>query len=136
MLEVCGFVFSVVQAADIARALFSQLYQYFEAVHGAPKRSRELRQEMGTICDLLESLETILITPDTGSSFTVSVSLQSSIREFHAMLTDMESRVKASQTKGARRFKWPFTKEENDRLLSRMERYKQSLSMALEIKNA
>jgi hypothetical protein len=135
-MEVCGFVFSVVQAADIARALFSQLYQYFEAVHGAPKRSRELRQEMGTICDLLESLETILITPDTRSTFSVSVSLQSSISEFHAMLTDMESRVKVSQTKGARRFKWPFTKEENDRLLSRMERYKQSLSMALEIRNA
>jgi hypothetical protein len=119
----------------IAKDITSNLYLYFEAVRDAPKRSEELRQEMGGICGLLDSLEYAL-TPSTKSSFKTPASFKEAIREFDAMLNDMNVRVAVSRTKGIARLKWPFTKDENERLLSRIERYKATFSAALNIKSA
>lgn len=128
-----GLAASVAQLAGLAKDVVSAMYQYFDAVNNAPKRSLELRQEMSTICDLLNSLELILDSTPTSSPSLDS--LKNSLPEFAGMLREMKARTDSSQVKGVKRLMWPFKRDENERLLSRIERYKSSLHMVLTIKH-
>jgi hypothetical protein len=131
-----GLVASVVQLADAARSTFSALFQYYEDVRDAPERSRELREELKALYDILGSLESVLILKSSASTFAVPNSLKSAITQFQEMLDSMTERVAERKTKGLKRLKWPFTKKENDRYLVRMERYKSTFNAALNTKTA
>ena len=131
-----GLAASVIQLADVARKTFSTLFQCFEDVKHAPKRSRELRRELETLCDILSDLDHVVTSKSASSIFTAPDSLKAAIIDFQEMLDNMNARVAASQTKQLRRLKWPFTKEENDRFLCRMERYKSTFNTALNTKTA
>lgn len=130
-MEAVGFAASLEQLAAAAKTAYCTLYMYYEDVRDAPKRSQELRHEMGAIGDQLNHL-VALITSDS-TSLNLSEALGTSISEFQIMLDEMNDRVKVSQTKGWRRLKWPFTKDENGRFLSRMERYKSIINLTLNI---
>jgi len=123
-----GLMGSVNELVALSQNIVSSMYQFFEAVKEAPIRSRELREEMGSICGLLESLEGLVAS---NSQSTLLRSLDTTISELHRMLRDMNTRVSESQTRGLRRLKWPFTKTENERLLSRIGRYKETLNVTL-----
>jgi len=133
-LTALGLLQSVDVLAGLARCIVSNMYLYFEAVKNAPKLSAELRQEMGMICSLLDSLEIALTHHDNKSECGIASSISIAIPEFKALLSDLNTRVSISQTRGAGRLKWPFAKEENERLLSRLERFKTIFSMAISIK--
>lgn len=130
-----GLVASAEQLAALATTIVCNMYSFYEAVRDAPKRSQELRQEMGAMSDQLNSLAAVL-SNDPKHFVSQPTSLFASISELKAMLKDMNERVCASNTKGIRRLKWPFSKDENERLLSRMERYKTTLNTALNIQTA
>jgi hypothetical protein len=124
-----GLAASTDQLAGVARRIVSNLYQYYEAVRDAPKSALELRAEMGAVCALLESLAAT-ITENTASA-----SLRDAVAEFENMLNDMNAKVDLSKTKGMQRLKWPFNKDENERLLSRIGRYKDTFNLALNIQS-
>jgi hypothetical protein len=117
----------------LAKAIVSNLYQFFEAVQKAPQRSLELRNEMGVICDLLDRLEALLVDHP---SFPSSAPLKDALSSLETILEEMNARIAERQTKGLKRFKWPFSKEENDRLLSRIAHYTGTLNIALNFRNA
>lgn len=124
--------------AGLAKCIISNLFLYYEAVRDAPKRSEELRQELASVCGLLDKLH-IALSPSSKhpeSSFVPPISLKNSIAHFRAMLENINKRVSVSKTKGFERLKWPFTREENERLLVNLERYKSTFNMALNIKCA
>jgi hypothetical protein len=112
------------------------MYKYYEAVRDAPKRSEELRREVGTVSDLLKQIVDVVSSNLTASTFKVPDSFSISVTEMETTLQVMDKRVQSSETEGLRRLKWPFNKEENKRLLSKIERFKNILSMTLDIKNA
>jgi hypothetical protein len=127
-----GLVAAASQLAGQALGIVRSLWNYGEAVKKAPKRSAELRQEMGTLCNLLESLNDAINNP----KFVCYKSLNNSFQELKSMLAEMNARVNASQTDGLNRLKWPFTMDENKRLLSRISRYKETFDLALDIQTA
>jgi hypothetical protein len=133
-ISVIGLAASVAQLAGIAKQTFSTVFQYLEDVKDAPERSRELRGELLTVTDLIQSLEEILNRSPPKSSFTPPPSLTSAIPEFKDMLETMQTRVTEAKTKGVKRLKWPFTKEQNERYLTRIGRYKDTFNLALSIK--
>ena len=114
---------SIAQLAHLAKAIIVDIWEYCDAVHNAPKRSSELRQKIMNTSTCLESLEHVSMD----SLFTNEVPLD----EFKQILKDMSVRVTAAKTKGIGRWKWPFTQDENDRLLSRLKRYKTTFTFAL-----
>ena len=59
-VTIFGLGASVDQLCGAAKSIFYGLLSYYESVKGAPKRSRELRQELGAICELLDDLWEIL----------------------------------------------------------------------------
>jgi Fungal N-terminal domain of STAND proteins len=131
-----GLAASIIQIEELARTTISALFQYFEDVRHAPKRSRELRRELETVCDLLGDLDLVLTSHSTTSTIQAPDSLKSAITDFRGMLDTMCTRVAEARTKGLKRLKWPFTEHENDRYLARMERYKSTFNAALNITTA
>jgi hypothetical protein len=131
-----GLVSSLDQLAATATSIVCNMFRYYEAVRDSPKRSKELRTEMGAVNDLLNQVVDAVSSISTVSTFKAPGSFNDSVAEMKTTLEDMEKRVHPSKTEGLRRLKWPFSKEENERLLSKMERFKKILSMTLDIKTA
>jgi hypothetical protein len=53
---------------------------------------------------------------------------------FVDMLVTMQERVKADQTKGiGKRMKWPFCERQNQQFIEKIERYKSTFNLALNI---
>jgi hypothetical protein len=130
-----GLASSLDQLAATATGIVCNMYNYYEAVRDAPKRSTELRTEVGVVSDLLNQIVHVVSTSTT-STFKAPDSFGDSVAEIRTTLEDMNKRVQPSKTRGLRRLKWPFNKEENERLLSKIERFKKILSMTLDIKTA
>jgi hypothetical protein len=129
-----GLAASAEQLAGLATTILGNMYLYYQAVRDAPKRSKELRQEMSAVCDQLDSL-TGFLTSDS-ATLKVPASLTKSIAEFDEMLKEMNDRVKASNAKGLKRLKWPFKKYENKHYLDRIQRYRLILDTALNLQSA
>lgn len=121
----------LVDLADLARSIFSDLYRYFEVVKEAPKHTRELRHELGAICNVLDEL----ISSGTLASID-SETLTTSLLGFRDMLQEMDARVKSQQTEGLGRLKWPFSKRENELYFARLEQYKATFLLSLNIQTA
>jgi hypothetical protein len=107
-----------------AKSIISELFQ-FEAAKNAPQKSKELRQEMHTVCDTLESLNLELPSSEHYSSL---ASLKDSLSESTAILIEMDTRIEQMSTGP---LSWPFSKDENHRLLSKIGKYKESFTMTL-----
>jgi hypothetical protein len=123
-----GLIASASQLAGQALSIVLNLRNYKEAIKKGPKHSAELRQEMATLWNLLESLDDAI---SNNTQFTWSASLKTSCQELESMLDEMNNRVKPSKTAGLNRLKWPFTMDENKRLLSRISRYKEIPNVTL-----
>ena len=130
-METVGAVASIAQLAELAATVVSKLWHYFEAVKCGPKQSRELRKELGLLSELLSPLEEAL----RNAGDDISIPTSAAITEFRDMLVQMNARVDESRTRGVERLKWPFTRDQNHEYLSRIERYKQTFTAVLEIKN-
>jgi hypothetical protein len=130
-----GVAAAATQLAGQAKDIVSSMWNYYEAVKKAPKNSRELRQEMGVLADLLSSLEETVGAPSAMGELPTSVSL--AVNEFSDTLNELKARVAEPQTKGVvKRLKWPFKQDENSNYLSKIERYKGMFTMALSIQAA
>jgi len=123
-----GLAASASQLAGQALGVVRSLWNYGEAFKNAPKDSAELRRELGTLYDLLRSLNVAISNNTAGSA-----SLKDSFRELESMLDEMNNRVKPWRTAGLNRMTWPFKMDENKRFLSRITRYNQAFSLALDI---
>jgi hypothetical protein len=126
-----GLVAAVGQLAGSAITIYFNLSNYYEAVKDAPKQSRELRKEIGLLCEVLNNLKEVAARP----KFTPSRSLGDTILEFDLLLNEMNSRVQATKTQGARRLKWPFSKDKTEQLLSKITRYKETINLTLALEN-
>jgi hypothetical protein len=131
-ISAIGTAAAVTQLANYSVSILVKMYTF--EINYAPKRSKELRDEMGTVHHLLNLLEKILTSPER-QSFTLLQSLTTAIFEFRDMLADMAANVNGLQVGEFRRLNWPFTQSENERFLLRIERYKAIFNLALSIDN-
>ena len=107
-----------------AKVVVANLFRYFEPAKNAPEKSKELRREMHTICDVLESLNLVLRGSEHDSN---SASLKKSISEFSTILNEINVRVNKMSTVRS----WPFSDAENEGFLTKIARYKETFTMAL-----
>src|SRR6266496_6224299 len=129
-LSALGAAASIAQLADVAKDIVTNMWQYFEAVKNAPKHSKEVHQEMAALSDILYSLDEAL-SSSCKSLFTDSASFD----EFLGMLYHLRARVAVPQTQGVGRLRWPFNENENKKWLDRLERYKATFSLALNVQS-
>jgi len=108
-----------------AKSFVANLFR-FEAAKNAPERSKELRREMHTVCDTLESLNLML---PKGEDYSHVSSLKDSLSEFASILAEWNKRVEPMSAGPPS--SWPFSKDENLLLLLKIEKYQEAFTMAL-----
>jgi hypothetical protein len=121
---------SAADLATLAFTLFSNLHKYYRNVKEAPKRSAELRSEVESLLDLIIELEELLKC-NRNDLFPSSVGVE--ITGFCELLRNMLDRTEPQQTKGIQRLQWPFKEHENAEYISKMEGYRDKLTLALSI---
>ena len=122
----------ITTVAGVAYSFISKTYKILQdvkAIKNAPKHAKELSKEMGSISQLLQSLEEVVTSPN----FTASRSLNDDLLDFQSMLNEMNATLAIVETQKVEQVKWPFTvKETKDKLL-KMERYKATFELALTV---
>jgi len=125
-----GVAGGAVQFLDLATNVFLGLFNYFQSVTQAPKLSHELQQEAFLISTILRDLKSII--ESTNNPTTESETrLNDTIEEFVNTMTDIQRRIAVKDSDIIKRLKWPFTEKENEKYLSRLERYKNAFMLAL-----
>jgi len=128
-----GFLQVVGEIVSNAKSLYASLSGYVKDIKDAPERSRELRREIGAIADIIDDLHDVI---SAKSDFAPSAALREMILDFSTMVNQMNEEVQLSRTKGVHRLMWPFSKDENERLLNRISRYKDTFNLTLNLQNA
>ena len=57
--------------------------------------------------------------------------LNDTVKEFAKTMKELENRVEVKDGEIIKRLKWPFTQKENEEYLSKLERYKNTFTLAL-----
>lgn len=121
---------SVAQIADLTFKLFTNLHKYYRDIRAAPTRSRELRMEVDAMLDLITELHE---TFERNPQGLYRPSLKEGVNEFRWMLEEMVRRTLPEKAAVLQRLKWPFKETENRDFLFRIERFKTSFIMVMNI---
>jgi len=130
MAELVGLIASVGSLAELTLSVFTSLYRYYGDVKSGPTASADLRNELGVMLNVIDHLKESLKS-DTPSLQVYCNVLGGAVAELTWMIKEMEKRVAAEKAKGINRLKWPFSKSENEEFLTRIERYKGTINLAL-----
>lgn len=127
-----GIAAGAAQFVDLATNVFVGLFKYFQSVKQAPKLSQELQHEAYLVSTVLRDLTSTFESMNNTSIIMGSTNtLNDAVVEFSNTMADMESRIAIKDGELIKRLKWPFTEKENQKYLSRLERYKKTFSLAL-----
>ncbi|KAH0542416.1 hypothetical protein FGG08_003171 [Glutinoglossum americanum] len=129
---------SVIAVVDLSAKIVSRCFQYSVAVKNAKEDIESLQGEVSRIGDVLERAKKLLEEPKEMRLLTFQ-KLSDSLKGCSAQLEELNRRLEPSNTRkvmsrlGARALKWPFTSKEVEKIVANLERYKQTLSLALQV---
>lgn len=124
----------VLRVVPLAVNVLTSLYKYYGNVAEAPGQVLRLRQELGTVIAILNTLKDTLDCSPTGFKGSEKV-LEEGLVQFEALLKEMEVRVQDHKARGFERLRWPFKEETNKEYLEKIERHKSSFILALTLEN-
>jgi hypothetical protein len=128
-----GLAASVAQFAELSAKIVMSLYDYYRTVKHAPKFSKELRQEVFLVSNVLEDMRSSLESDPIDNESTKNAVLGNIASEFAETMREMASRIDVKEGDVLGKLKWPFDQRENERYLSRLERFKGVFILALQI---
>jgi hypothetical protein len=130
-----GVAAAACQLAEQVLMISDGLYQYFKEVKQSPKLSRELRQEVLLLSDVLENLRSAFPAEMYVKSLSGprNTSMNDLIEEFEAVVKKMADRMKIEESGISwKRLRWPFDQKENEKYLEKFERFKSIFQLALQ----
>jgi hypothetical protein len=124
-----GVAAAAAQFAALAFSVSNTLKQYLQDIKDAPKRSRELKGELLLVSDVLEDLKSVVtnVSPDV---LPANPLLTGAINEFAELIKEIAHSIEVKKKDIKKRLKWPFTEKENEKYLSRLERFKSTFNLA------
>lgn len=138
MAEVLGVASSVIAVVDLSAKVFSLCLQYYREVKNAKDDIEKLREEVATFQTTAKELQTLVEGP-RGKELKVSQQLTTAIKDGRSRLEDLEKQLQPSTRRkrmsrlGIHAIKWPFESKEVKRTIEDLERYRGSISLALNI---
>ena len=120
--------------AELTLAVFSNLYRYYRDILKAPKYSDDIRRELGVMLGVTTSLREAIKQDKSAMTAASKSALENAVDDFDSLLREMEDRVAPKFIHGRRVLLWPFSMDENRHLLERIERYKNTFDLTLELK--
>ena len=131
-LTAVGLAAAIDDLSALVANVVSNLYKYWGAVQDAPRRSLELRTEIGSLLGLLTNVKDSLTNSVTPTESFLDAVL-TTVDQLQEVLKEMERQTDVNRVQGLRACIWPFTNNEIDRFIKKIERYKATLSLALNI---
>ncbi|KAF1347381.1 hypothetical protein EJ07DRAFT_91117, partial [Lizonia empirigonia] len=129
---------SVIAVIDISAKIASLCYQYSVAVKDAKDDVKRVQRKVDDITHILEKLKQLLDSQDKRRLSTTH-GLLDSLSQCIQELRDIEAKLDPGKTRksmsriGIRALKWPFTSKQVDKIVSTLEEYEQTFSLALQV---
>jgi hypothetical protein len=121
------------QFAEQAVKIFDRLYQYSKSVKNAPAKSRELRQELLLLSDLLENLASVFSKQKKSNVLPNASKYTDLLQEFKETMAEMAEKAEISEGEvSLKRLAWPFKQKDNENYLAKAERFKSLFQLALQ----
>jgi len=121
------------QFAEQVLIISERLYQFFKTVKNAPKLSRELRQEALLLSDTFENLRSVF-TAHASKALQKASPSADLLQGFEETIKQIAARVEIKEGEASwKRLVWPFTQKENEDYLAKLERFKSSFQLALQV---
>ena len=114
--------------------------QYSVAVKHAKADIERLRKEVNSVTNLLRDAETLIKTPN--NQLPTSTELQPAFSDCFEQLSAVSDKLepgkrqKIMSTIGVRALKWPFQSKEIETVIDNLERFKDTISLALQVDQA
>jgi hypothetical protein len=133
-----GEAANVIAVIELSAKVASACLEYSHAVKHAAKDIDQLQREVKSLQALLQNVEQLLDGPN-GARLSASLGLSKEIDGCRSELTALDQRLNSSKSRkamsrvGIRALKWPFESKAVYEIIDRLERRKQSVSLALHI---
>lgn len=129
---------SVIAVIDLSAKIILLCLQYSAAVKNAKKDIERLQRTVSDIKDVFGQVNQLLDGRDK-SLLSATHNLSDSLKECLLQLEELKTRLEPGKTRksmsrfGVRALQWPFTSEEVEMLVVRLERYEQTYTLALQV---
>jgi hypothetical protein len=137
-MEGLGLAANVAAVIELSANIASLCFQYLTAVKDAKKDIERLRAEVNQVGDILREIQRLLHGPD-GARLSASQKLCNSLKDCFLQLKELETRLtprtasKAMSRLGVRALSWPFKANNIEKIVTSLERCKQTFVVALEV---
>jgi hypothetical protein len=121
-----GLAAAVIQLIGNVKTVINALRD----VKDASEHSLQLREEFSIMPVVLGDLSDLIAN---NSHFSASAPLKQAIKDFDALLKDLNNQLEIPKSKGLRRLKWVYSKDEREGLIKRIGRYRSAFKLALNI---
>jgi hypothetical protein len=129
---------SVIAVIDISAKITSICYQYSVAVKDAKGDIERVQRKVGYIMLILEKIKELLDSRDK-PRLSITHSLSDLLKRCLRELGDLKVKLDPGKTHktmsriGFRALKWPFTSKQVDKIVSTLEGYEQTFTLALQV---
>jgi DNA-binding transcriptional MerR regulator len=134
-LSAAASVFAVI---DISAKILSLCLQYSAAVKDAKKDVERIQRKVADIKVILEKIKQLLNGRDT-TQLSTTHELSDSLKEYFRELEELGAELEPGKTHkamsrfGVRALKWPFKSKQVEKIVSSLERYEQTFTLALQV---
>ena len=129
---------SVIAVVNISAKIVSFCYQYSVAVKDAKDDIERVRRKVSDIAQILEKIKQLLNNQDK-TQLSTTQGLSRTLEQCREELKSLEAKLDPGKTRktisrlGFRALKWPFTSTQVDKVVSNLEGYEQTFSLALQV---
>jgi Fungal N-terminal domain of STAND proteins len=137
-MEGLGVAASVIAVIELSAKITSVCVQYSRGVKHAAEDIDRLQDEVKSLQDVLQNVKQLLDGPN-GARLSASPRLSKEIDGCVSELTTLDQILNPSKSRkamsrvGFRALKWPFESKAVNEIISRLERCKQLVSLALQV---
>ncbi|KAF2814948.1 vegetative incompatibility protein HET-E-1 [Mytilinidion resinicola] len=129
---------SVIAVIDISAKITSLCFQYSVAVKDAKKDIECLQRKVTDVKGVLEKIKQLLDGRDKArlsTTYELSNSLQECLRQLEELKRELDpGKTRQAMSRfGLRALKWPFTSKQVEKIVSGLERYEKTFTLALQV---
>lgn len=122
-----GLAASAAQLAQWAFYIVFKLPGYYRNVRDALEKSKELREELNSLWDLMSYLVAIF----ERTTIEVPQSIHEEFDKMQWFLYNLDRDLAPENAKGLKRLKWPFDQKKNSENINKIERFKGTINTFL-----
>ncbi|KAK2031203.1 hypothetical protein LX32DRAFT_681326 [Colletotrichum zoysiae] len=138
MAEALGLAVNIATVVDLSTKIAKTCVQYSKEVNNAREDIARVKEETLNLKTVAESVARLLEGP-RGATLKTSQTLLGAAQAAESRLKVLDDELRPSDTRkamrrfGLRAFRWPFQKEDVEKLVQEIERYTQMMSTGLQI---